>query len=191
MEEHMTEDFIFEEDESADQSTRRAFLIAVGVLATVGVVSVACIAIILLGRGSNGDLDEIAAIETRNAETLARNEDVTRTLIAMETEAARPTNTPPATPTNTATPVPTNTPRPTDTPVVAQAGEDEATSPSFSGTSAFGTGAAADTPTPIAALGGGTGDGSLPQTGISTWGATIAAFLLIAILIAARRLRSN
>lgn len=188
----MSEDFIFEEDESVDQSTRRPFLIAVGALATVGVVAVACIVITLIGRGtSTRRAEEIAAIETRNAEIAVTNEAVTRTIAAMETEAARPTDTPPATSTSTSTPIPTNTPRPTDTPVVAQA-EEETAVPELAGTSVFGPGTGADTPTPIAPLGGvGTEGGTLPQTGLSTWAASIAAVIFLAIVVVARRLRNS
>jgi LPXTG-motif cell wall-anchored protein len=38
---------------------------------------------------------------------------------------------------------------------------------------------------------GGSGDDALPQTGISTWGALMAALGLAAIFIAARRLRAS
>jgi len=188
----MTEDFILEEDESGDSSKRRPFLIAVGALAAVGVLAVACTAIILMTRGSQpGNSEEVALIETQNAIIAVTNEAVTRVISAMETEAARPTNTPEPTATDLPTALPTNTPRPTNTPVVQQA-EGETATPVFFGTSTFGVGLGGSTPTPIGALGSGSsGNGSLPQTGISTWAATLAALLLVGIVIAARRLRSG
>jgi hypothetical protein len=186
----MTDDFILEEDESESLSSRRPFFIAVGVLATVGILAVACIAITLISRPSD-QTDEIAAIETRNAFIELTNEAVTRTVVAMRTEAARPTDTPQASPTSTATSIPTNTPRPSDTPVVAQADEEETADSGVSGTRVFGTGAGDNTPTPIAPLGGGTDGGSLPETGISTLGASVAAILLLAVLVVARRLRRS
>jgi LPXTG-motif cell wall-anchored protein len=183
----MTEDFILEENEDGDSGERRPFLIAVGVLAAIGILSVVGIAIVLMTRDAQpSNRQEIAAIETRNAEIAVTNEAVTRVVAAMETEAARPTETLEPTSTPQSTAIPTNTPRPTNTPVVRQAEEDEAT-PDSSGSSSLGTGGA--TPTPIAALG--SGDGSLPQTGIGTWAATIAAVVLLAVLFAARRLRSS
>lgn len=185
----MTEDFILEEDDSGGSSEQQPFLIAVGALVAVGVLAIACIAIVLMVRdpqGGNGE--EIAAIETQNAMVAVTNEAVTRIIAAMETEAARPTDTPEPTSTPRATAIPTNTPRPTNTPVVQQA-EDTAT-PDFSGGTGIGLGGS--TPTPIGALGSGSsGSGSLPQTGIATWAATLAALLFVGILVVARRLRSN
>lgn len=193
----MTEDFIYEEETgSGGPSNRRPFLTAVGILLTIFVLAVICSATLLLTRG-NGDGDnaeQIAAIETQNAVIAVTNAAVTQTIAAMETEAARPTNTPPPPPTNT--PVPTNTPLPTNTPVVQQAEEEPTATPTadLSGTSTFSGGTGDSTPTPIAALSGGSESGasdSLPRTGIETWGILLAAFGLIAILVAARRLRSS
>ncbi len=188
----MTEDFILEE-ESADTTNRRPFLIAVGILLTILVLAMICSATLLLRRnsGANDNRDAVAAIETQNALVAATNEAVTQTVAAMETEAARPTNTPVAPATNT--PRPSSTPQPTMTPVVQQAEEELTTTPDLSGTVlASGETSGDNTPTPIAALGGSTGGGgdSLPQTGIETWGALVAALVLIAVLFAARRLRN-
>jgi LPXTG-motif cell wall-anchored protein len=192
MEERMTEEFILEEDDSLDDrgsSNRRPFLIAVGGLALVGVLAVACIAIVLSFRGRSAtNADQIAAIETQNAVIAVTNEAVTLTIAALETEAARPTNTPEPTATNTPTPIPTETPTPTNTPVVQQTEEVEVAD--LSGTTVFGPGGLGASPTPIGPLGGGE-EGTLPQTGIATWGATVAALLLVAILFVARRLRSS
>jgi LPXTG-motif cell wall-anchored protein len=191
----MTEDFIYEEEtDSGGSSNRRPFLTAVGILLTIFVLAVICSATLLLtrGNGDNGDAEQIAAIETQNAVIAVTNAAVTQTIAAMETEAARPTNTPQPPPTNT--PRPTNTPLPTNTPVVQQAEEELTATPTtdLSGTSIFPGGAADNTPTPIAALSGGNGTSdSLPQTGIETWGILLAAFGLIAALVAARRLRSS
>jgi type IV secretory pathway VirB10-like protein len=191
MEERMTEEFILEEDESPDgldRLNRRPFLIAVGGLAIVGILAVACIFVVLSLRGPSArGADQIAAIETQNAIIAVTNEAVTLTIAALETEAARPTDTPRPTATNTPTPIPTETPTPTNTPVVQQAEEEEE---SLTGTTVFGSGGLGISPTPIGPLGGGE-EGTLPQTGIATWGASVAALLLIAILFAARRLRSS
>lgn len=129
------------------------------------------------------------AIAQANATTLAQNAMVTQTIAALETEAARPTNTP----TNTPVP-PTNTPTPTDTPepsptAVVQAPEATPT-PNIFGTSIF-----ANTPTPIPGTGGdsgtGTGGGTLPDTGIGMGTAIAAALGLFLLLITARRLRTG
>jgi hypothetical protein len=204
----MTEDFIYEEEvDSGGSSNRRPFLTAVGILVTIFVLAVICSAALLINRGrENGDGDgasaQVAAIETQNAVIAVTNAAVTQTIVAMETEAARPTETPVPPPTNT--PKPTNTPQPTDTPVVQQAEDDaaaSATAASLESTS--GEAAEEDsTPTPIAALSSGDSSGSstgsdsssddtLPQTGIETWGIFVAAFGLIAALVAARRLRTS
>ncbi len=193
----MTEDFIIEE-EGESPSNRRPFLIAVGILLTILVLAVICSATLLITKGSGADDEraaEIASIETQNAVVAVTNAAVTQTLIAMETEAARPTDTPAAPPTNT--PQPTNTLRPTNTPVVQQAEDEEAT-PGAAATDAASQDGL-NTPTPISALDSGSGGGSadssngdaLPQTGIETWGALVAAFVLIGVFLAARRLRSS
>jgi len=186
----MTEDYIIEEGEGGGSPDRRPFLYAVAALVAIGVLAIACTAFFYFSDGAErGRSDEIAAIETQNAIVAVTNEAVTRTIQAMETEAARPTDTPRPTATDLPTLFPTNTPRPTNTPVVKQA--EEAT-PDLSGTSAFVTGGAGNTPTPISAAStGNAGSGSLPQTGIETWGAYVAALLLIGILVVARRLRSG
>lgn len=191
----MTEDFIYEEEtDSGGSPGRRPFLTAVGILLTIFILAVICSATLLLTRddGDGGAAAEIAAVETQNAIIAVTNAAVTQTIAAMETEAARPTNTPPPPPTNT--PIPTSTPLPTNTPVVQQA-EEEPTATAvtdLSGTSIFSGGTADETPTPIAALSGGNGSSdALPQTGIETWGVLVAAFGLIAALVAARRLRSH
>jgi len=186
----MTEDFIIEDDGSSAANSRRPFLVAVGILLTILVLSMICSATLLLRRNSAGNNnDEIAAIETKNAQVMAANAAVTQTIAARATEDARPTDTPVAPPTNT--PRPTSTPQPTNTPVVQQAEELTAT-PDVPGTAtAVASGiTSGGTPTPISALGGG-GNEALPQTGIETWGALVAAFVLMGILLAARRLRSH
>ena len=191
----MTEDFIYEEEtDSGGSSASRPFWTAVGILLTIFLLAAICSAAVLLtrGNGDGGNAAEIAAIETQNAVIAVTNAAVTQTIAAMETEAARPTDTPPPPPTNT--PRPTNTPLPTNTPVVQQAEEELTATPTADllGTSTFPDGTADDTPTPIAALSGGNGGtDALPQTGIETWGALVAAFGLIAALVVARRLRSS
>lgn len=186
----MTEDYIIEEGEGAESANRRPFLYAVAALVAIGVLAIACAAFFYFSDGEERDqADEIAVIETQNAIVAVTNEAVTRTIEAMETEAARPTNTPRPPATDLPTLFPTNTPRPTNTPVVNQA--EEAT-PDLSGTSAFVTGGGGNTPTPIAAAGtGNAGSGALPQTGIETWGAYVAALFLIGVFVVARRLRRS
>ncbi len=192
MEERMTEEFILEEDDSEESSSRRPFQVAVGALLVIGVLAVACTGITLFLRGSAAERDgQVSEIETRNAIVAITNEAVTQTIAAMQTEEARPTDTPELTPTNTATPIATDTQVPTNTPVVQQAEDEGAATPSLFGTSAFAAGAGDATPTPLGALGNGSSDGTLPQTGVSTWGATVAALLFIGIFAVARRLRSN
>lgn len=185
----MTEDFIIEE-ESENPTTRRAFLTAVGILLAIFVLAVICSGTLLLTRGSrDGNAEQIAAIETQNAIVAVTNEAVTQTVAAMETGAARPTNTP--IPPATNTPVPTNTALPTNTPVIKQAEEEAMTTPTTSGTSIF-AGGTANTPTPISSQSGNGDTGNaLPQTGIETWGAFVAAFILIAVLWTARRIRNG
>ncbi len=186
----MTDEFILEEAEAEmeESANNRPFVYAVGALLAVLFLSIACIVVFLMrGNGGEDQSSQIAAIEATNAAIAVTNAAVTKTIEAMETEAARPTETPENTPTTAPTEAATDVPKPTDTPVVPQAEEETAT-PSLLGTSSF-VGAGGDmTPTPIASLGS---EGALPQTGIGTWTATIAALLLIAILFGARRLRSS
>ncbi len=191
----MEEDFIIEEG-GETPSNRRPFLIAVGVLLSILVISVICSVSVLNARnnGENGgNAEEIAAIETQNAITELANQSVTQTIIAMETEEARPTETPPPPATNT--PAPTNTLRPTNTPVIRPADDADGTAtPELEDGADSSAETGADTPTPVAPLGGANGgsdDEALPQTGIGTWSALVAALGLIAVLIAARRLRTG
>ncbi|RMG91756.1 MAG: hypothetical protein D6706_17855 [Chloroflexi bacterium] len=181
----MEDEFMVEEGESS----RRPFLIAVGALLTIFILAAVCSAAILLSRQNANRNAQIAAIETENAIIAVTNEAVTLTVAAMQTADARPTDTP--TPTATLTPSPTFTNTPTSTPVVAQAEtlqEEEATpTPNLSGTSVFETQEEESTPTPIAAF----AEEELPQTGIGTWGALVAAFILVMALVAARRLRQG
>lgn len=206
----MEDDYI---EESADDggSSRRPFMMAVGVLLTIFVLAAACSGIMLMTRGDDQepvDPAEVAAVYTRNAEVAVTNAAVTQTIAAMETEAAQPTATPePPTATHTATPPPTETPAATNTPVIAK----ETAKATVETSEADATETTVEnTPTPITVSdnttgnnsgGGGAGssntggassnEDSLPQTGINTWGAVIAATLLIVVLFAARRLRSG
>jgi hypothetical protein len=186
MEENMSDDFIIEE-ESDGAANRRPFLVAVGALVTIFILASVCALGLLLSNRSSDRAQEIAAIETQNAVIAITNEAVTLTIAAIETEAARPTDTPQPTATSTSTPVPTDTPLPTNTRVIQPADEGTQT-PSITGTTIFGDGAGVSTPTPIIASGG---DGALPQTGINTWGALVVAAILIVTVVTARRLRSS
>ena len=209
----MQDDYIEEEflDEESS-SNRRPFLVAVGVLVTLFILMGACTAFFLVSnRAANERAAEVAAIETRNAETEASN--AATAIAATETAAANPTNTPMPTtsPTETLAP-PTLTP--TNTPVVeeptseiAEAGDESEDVEDAEGSTeetedsdaeiVTGTETDADdveTPTPIAALSETNGDGSgeaLPQTGLDTWGVVLAAFVLVGLVIFARRLRAT
>lgn len=155
----------------------------------------------------------IQFIETANAEIAAQNISVTETLAARATQDAQPTET--ATPTETAIPptaTATATVAPTETPVVSD-GDGDGT-PEGEGTPADGdgtpegggetdatatvsvlttpiSGGDAATATPVVVTGGGdNGTGTLPQTGVSPWGAIVAGLALVLVLFGARRLRS-
>lgn len=184
----MSEDFIIEE-EIDGAANRRPFLVAVGVLVTIFILASLCGLGLLLSGRSSDRAQEIAAIETQNAVIAITNEAVTLTIAAIETEAARPTDTPQPTVTSTTTSVPTDTPLPTNTRVI-QPVEEGTETPSITGTTIFGDGAGVSTPTPIVVAGGGS-DGALPQTGINTWGALVVAAILIATVVTARRLRNS
>lgn len=208
----MSEEFIeYEGEASPGAGSSRAFGIAAGILATILILSLACAGVAWSQRGG-GDGDgtaevnqEVAAIETQNAIIAVTNEAVTATIIAMETEAAQPTNTPPP-PTNT--PAPTSTPVPTNTPVVQPAEDEDGDADGEDGTAGGDVGEAMiNTPTPIPGLGSGssgtgtttgtgttagdTGSAALPETGLEIWAAVLLAFVLIAVFFAARRLRAQ
>lgn len=205
---YIEEDFLEEEN----SSNRRPFLMAVGVLVTLFILMGACTAFFLINnRAAEDRAEEVAAIETRNAETEASN--IATSVAATDTAAAIPTDPPVPTGTPTGTPAPaTETPTPTNTPVVEDTTDEEAVIEIEDGDGVTengdGTDAAADetdgssdsdavdedaTPTPISALSE-TGDGSngdaLPQTGLDTWGVVLAAFVLVGLFVFARRLRT-
>lgn len=176
--------------QSLEAGQASPFAILLAALLGVLVVAILCTGGVLLFR--NGDQAEVSgtstAIAQANATTLAQNAMVTQTIAALETEAARPTNTPTSTPVPpTDTPTATNTPEPSPTAVV-EAPEATPTQNIF-GTSIFG-----GTPTPIAGTGDngtGTGGGTLPDTGIGLGPALAAALGLLVLLVAARRLRTD
>lgn len=202
----MSEDFIIEEEGSTSgSSSSRPFLIAAGVLTVTLIIAAICAGVFLFGGNGNGqqiaDADitaTVAVVLTENAMIAVTNTAVAVTIESMTQEAIAamtqqalvPTNTP--APTNT--PVPTSTPVPTDTPVVATGG-DETPEAGAEGTREFVPGDADSTPTPIAVAGGsGTGTGgtgTLPDTGLETWGVLLAALALIGVFVAARRLRGS
>ena len=166
------------------------FAILLAALLGILVLAALCTGAVFVFR--DGNQAEISgtstAIAEANATTLAQNAQVTQTIAAMETEAARPTNTP----TNTPVP-PTNTPAPTNTlqpsPTAVLEGAEATPTPSLFGTSIFG-----NTPTPISGTGGtgnGTGGGTLPDTGIGVGTAVAIALGLLLLLFAARRLRTE
>ncbi|MFW5940235.1 MAG: hypothetical protein ACOC9C_00620 [Chloroflexota bacterium] len=166
------------------------FAILLAALLGILVLAIICTGGVLFFR--NGDQVEVSgtstAIAEANATTLAQNAMVTQTIAALETEAARPTNTPTNTPVPpTETPTATNTPEPSPTAVVEAP---EATpTPNLFGTSIFD-----NTPTPIAGAaddGTGTGGDTLPDTGIGLGPALAAALGLLFLLVVARRLRTG
>lgn len=209
MEDYIEDDFLEEEN----SSSRRPFLIAVGVLVSLFILMGACTAFFLVNNRAAQRNEQVAAIETRNAETEASN--VATRVSLTETAAAMPTDTPEPTAAPTDTPQP-NTPTPTNTPVIDDKANDNTIGTVDDGTTEVinsnedasnGSDAAGEednsnaadgkddenaTPTPISALSE-TGDGSgdaLPQTGLDSWGVIVAAFVLIGLLIFARRLRA-
>ncbi|MBK8903691.1 MAG: hypothetical protein IPM53_21085 [Anaerolineaceae bacterium] len=217
----MQDDYIEEEYvEEESSSNRRPFLVAVGVLVTLFILMGACTAFFLVNnRAAEEQAQERAAIETRNAETLAAN---AATAIAATEAAAviQPTNTVPPTVASTNTPAPP-TPTPSNTPVV-DAGEAEgdltetpeggvaegtviaegeivvdgtavAEADATAAASEEGGATAGATATPITAVIGtddGTGD-ALPQTGLDTWSVLVVAFVLVGLVFFARRLRTS
>jgi hypothetical protein len=207
---YIEEDFLEEEN----SSNRRPFLMAVGVLVTLFILMGICTAVFLVNNRAAQERDtEIAAIETRNAETEASN--AATAIAATETAAAIPPETPVPTEAPTDTPAPvTETPTPTNTAVVEDVTDEEAIIDTGNGENGEDTGtpgAETDetdvedngtdgdevdedaTPTPISALSE-TGDGSngdaLPQTGLDTWGVVLVAFVLVGLFVFARRLRT-
>jgi hypothetical protein len=209
---YIEEDFLEEEN----SSNRRPFLMAVGVLATLFILMGLCTAFFLINNRAAEDRNaEVAAIETRNAETEASN--AATAIAATETAVAIPTEPPIPTEAPTDTPAPA-TLTPTSTPVVEDTTDEEAvigtgdgdgddegeeTDPAAEGTdetdaeAGSGDGDEVDedaTPTPISALSE-TGDGSngeaLPQTGLDTWGVILVAFVLVGLFVFARRLRTT
>lgn len=206
MQEDYIEDEFLEEEES---SNRRPFLIAVGALVSLFILLGACTAFFLFSnRAANDRADEVAAIETRNAEIEAAN--IATAVSATETAAAQPTNTTEPTPVPTDTPEP-NTPVPTNTPVVEDSedestidpegedsseGEESSDEENDAGEDGADQGAKPDgdaTPTAISGAGDivGGNDEALPQTGLDSWGVIIAALGLVGLLIFVRRLRTT
>jgi LPXTG-motif cell wall-anchored protein len=195
MSEEFSDDFVIEEEDTAN----RSFLIAAGSLIGVFILLAACLlAYVLMQRGQVQD--EVAQIEAQNATTQAQNALVTQTVEALETQQAlieieaenataeaeilMATLTVEAMETLEA--LPTETPVPTE--VIQQP-----------------TPTATNTAIPTLVLGGGDGDGTgalatpitpgagetLPQTGISVLGIAVAGLGLVAVLIVARRLRTS
>ncbi len=187
-----------ESQESTEGSSNRPFFTAVGILLVIFILAAGCSAFWLFSRGTTDQtgVATVAAIETQNAIVAVTNEAVTQTIMAMETEAARPTNTPTPPPTFTPSPQATATTPPTETPVVADgvtdgSGEGTGTdlgTPNVSGTSTFDNATNGSTPTPIPVITGNQ-DGSLPDTGLEVWSAMLIALALVAVLFMARRLR--
>jgi LPXTG-motif cell wall-anchored protein len=212
MSEDFSDDFIIEEEE---EGANRTFLIIAGSLVGVFILIILCVALFaILNRTDTSN--QIAAIETENAETAAQNARVTETIVAMELTDQAPTATFTPSPTTPPTNTPTALPEPTETAVVQTPGaeEPEATgisldggtttvtpnpdeTPNIAGTQIFGgDGGVFVTGTPITGTGaGGTGSGSgsetLPQTGVTTVGLVAIGLMLIVGIVVARRLRTG
>ncbi|MCZ7669331.1 MAG: hypothetical protein M5U34_20215 [Chloroflexi bacterium] len=107
----MEDDYIVEDNSpntAAQGSSNRPFLTAVAVLLFIFIAAAGCAAVSLFTRDSSSVNSQAAAatsIAATNEAILIANAQVTETIADMETEAARPTNTP--TP-----PPPTFTPEP-------------------------------------------------------------------------------
>ena len=217
-----SDDFLeFDDDTQTQESSsgRNPFAILAGVLVTILILASICTVYLYSQRGqTNGE--EVAAVETRNAEISLTNEAVTQTIVAMNAEASRPpTETPTPTPAIVDEPTETPTVPPTDTPVVqsgegedsegdgetdsgdeGEGGEGEETETGDTVVDAEGTDdTATDTTdsdnsegsTPEAAFDSTGTDSTLPQTGLDTWAAILLAVFFIGLFVAARRLRSS
>jgi LPXTG-motif cell wall-anchored protein len=212
MSEEFSDDFIIEEEE---QGANRTFLIIAGTLVGIFILIILCVAgFAFLNRSNNSD--QIAAIETENAQVASQNARVTETIVAMELTAQAPTPTFTASPTSPPTETPTNTPAPTNTSVVQTPGAGDETAeatgisldggtttvtpnpeetPNIAGTQIFGgDGGTFATGTPITGTGAGgtgTGTGQLPQTGVTTAGLVAVGLFLVLGVFVARRLRTG
>lgn len=194
------DDFVDNDYAVEEEQASSPFLPLAGLLLAILVLTVICAGIVYLVRGpllgGDGGEDEAfnatsTAVAIANATTLAQNEGVTATLLAMTEEASRPTatDTPePATPTEEPTTPPTA--GPSDTPVVIDV--DETEEPVVEGTSIFENGGLGGTATPIPGSGdsGGT-NGTLPDTGFGLVEAVAIALGLLLLFVVARRLRTG
>ncbi|MCL4871642.1 MAG: hypothetical protein KJ063_22010 [Anaerolineae bacterium] len=198
----MSEEYL---DEGQESSAGGPFLVIVGVLGAIFLLSLVCIAALLLSRTGGDDTDpafeatRVAVVATNDA-ILTQNAFVAETLQARTLTAAAPTNTPtpPPTSTNTPTPTATFTPQPTatETPVInPDDGTEVATGPTVTPGSIFGTpifGGGGATPTPVPVSGGGPGSGgTLPETGLPLWSLIGLAAGLVLLIGVARRLRTG
>jgi cytoskeletal protein RodZ len=197
VEEFVDDEFIEEEEGS---SSRAVALAAAGLIGLFVLILLGTLVLSYVRRGEQRG--QVAQIEAANATTEAYNLLVTQTVAAMETEAARPTETPTPTPTEIPpTATPTFTPQPTDTPVVQAPAEDEESAdqlaaaehtptPVLAGTAIFAAGQVGATPTPLGLAAPAQTPSTLPQTGLQTTGAILAALAFLTLAFAARRLRA-
>jgi hypothetical protein len=209
----LNDEFIIEEDEGP---SNRPFLVAAGSLLGLLVLSLICLgAVRTLNLGGNGTPQEDPAviaqqnaieatatsISATNEAIAQQNELVTQTIIALTATAAAPTETPTPSPTATNTPTTEPSPTPTETPVVSDEGDGEegdseadglaTATPNLAATEIF---SGLNTATPVGSgpiSGGGTGGGTLPETGVPLWGGLVAALGLLLVLFGARRLRTR
>lgn len=208
----VNDEFIIEEEEGP---SNRPFLVAAGSLLALLVISLICLGgVRTLGIGGGGepaeDPEAIAqqqavaetatAISATNEAIAEQNALVTQTIVALTATAAAPTETPTPSPTATNTPTPSPSPTATETPVVGEEdltpedGEDSegdglaTATPNQAATEIF-SGLNTATPVPGGPGNGGSGGGTLPETGLPLWGGLVAALGLLLILFGARRLR--
>ena len=174
----------FEEEQPAEESSNRTFMIVAGVLGGIILLSIACLAgYALLALPKQADQRD-----TQKATLVAQEVNMNVTLTAMEHESLL-SQTPPA----TFTPLPTNTP-----PI--QAAQDTATPTASTSDPQTATVIAAQTQAAeaiktITFLPSVTPPPSLPQGGIAdelgTTGLVVMAIALVAVILLARRMRSS
>ena len=203
------ESFYGDEDNSAEGSSGSPFLIAIAALVGVFIISALCIMVVISSRRAGNEQQTAAeAIAATNA--IIEETNIAVTVAIAETEAAKTA----IASVPTFTPEVTNSPTseiadPTDTPVVditaptangtADVEEESTGEPggNTDGTTEPGNGSivigatATATPTPISATNGGGKDSTLPDTGLEIWVFALIGLVLIAVLFAARRLRTN
>jgi beta-lactamase regulating signal transducer with metallopeptidase domain len=177
-----SEETTFDEEQPPEESSNRNFIIGIGILGGIILLSVAC----LVGYAFFVLPKQTAQRDTQEATAIAQNVGMNVTLTAMQHDVNL-SQTPPA----TFTPLPTNTPLipDTSTPTATNSVSD----PQTATVAAAQTQAAAAIQT-ITLLPSVTPPPALPQGGIAdelgTTGLVVMAIALVAVILLARRLRS-